>query len=150
MFMIDLGAQSYYSMLDVSPAASPKEINSAWDRVGKELRHKQAQASEEEKQRLEKRLQELNSIGNTLASLETREEYDRKNAHLKFFVLQVAAAPLFVEKADRLHVLHATLQRFLAVKGVTLPPLSDLDRTDFSEDETPNELLDNLLKEDEL
>src|ERR1035438_3903980 len=65
---------------------------------------------------------------------------------LRFFVIRPAAAPLYVEKADRLFALDRAARRFLAKKGVNVTPLCDLYRTDFAADEEPVELLDRLLK----
>jgi len=147
MFMIDLGMQSYYSLLGVSPAASAGEIREARDQKVKELREQQRMAKDsEEKKKLEDRQKEINTAGEKLARPKEREEYDRQNAHLKFFSVRVAAAPMFVEKADRIYVLHRAIREFLAPKGVDLTPLSDIEREDFSADETPIDLLDNLLR----
>ncbi len=146
MFMIDLGMQSYYSLLGVSPAASAGEIREARDRKIKELRERQRIAQGPEEEKLKDRQKEINAAGETLARPKNREEYDRQNSHLKFFSVRVAAAPLFVEKADRIHVLHRAIREFLAAKSIDLPPLSDIEREDFSADETPIDLLDNLLR----
>lgn len=147
MFMIDLGAQSYYSTLGISPNASIAEIRVACDRVGKELAEKRrAAASDEEKEKIDERLKHINSaIGETLKRPEKRREYDRANAHLRFFTAQVAAAPIFVDKVERAHVMHRIVKNFLAARGVKLSPLSDVEREDFSNDESPIELLDSLL-----
>jgi len=147
MFMIDLGAESYYSILGVSPDADVDEINKARNQIMVELKRKyRVEQDPQEKQRIEKRQAEISAIGGTLASPEKRSEYDRANAHLRFFTMRVAAAPMFVENADRIYVLHRAIRDHLAKKGVDLAPLSDIDRSDFSADETPIEFLDNLLK----
>lgn len=149
MFMIDLGAESYYSMLGVSPDALVKEIRERRDAMIKELRKKQAQEkSEEERQKIEGRQKEINAIGEILVRPEKRKEYDRNNAHLRFFVIQAAASPMFVNKADKLYVLHRVVRDFLGRKGGDLAPLSDIDRDDFSADETKVPLLDSLLAEE--
>lgn len=147
MFIIDLGAQSYYSALDISPNASIAEIRIACDRAGKELAEKlRAAASDEERKKITDRLKYINSyVGETLKRPETRKEYDRAHAHLRFFTVQVAAAPMFVDKVDRMHVMHRIVKDFLAERGVLLSPLSDVEREDFTGDESPIELLDNLL-----
>lgn len=147
MFMIDLGLPSYYSIIDVSPSASQAEIRDARDRKGKELKEKlNATRDSEERKKIEERLKEINAAGDTLASPERREEYDQNNAHLKYFTMQRVAAPMFFEKTDRLYVLHRAITDFLTAQKVVLPPLSDMEQEDFSVDETPNELLDNLLR----
>ena len=147
MFMIDLGTQSYYSALDISPNATIAEIRIACDRVGKELAEKlRAATSDDEREKVNSRLKYINSeVGETLKRPEKRKEYDRDHAHLRFFTVQVAAAPMFVEKVDRLHVMHRVIKDFLSKKGVRLSPLSDVEREDFTDDESPVELLDNLL-----
>ena len=146
MFMIDLGTQSYYSAIDISPNASIAEIRIACDRAGKELAEKlRAAKSDDEREKINSRLKYINSVGETLKRPEKRKEYDRDHAHLRFFTVQVAAAPMFVNKVDRLYVMHRIVKDFLATKGVVLSPLSDVEREDFSDDESPVELLDNLL-----
>ncbi len=146
MFMIDLGAQSYYAMLGISPSSSGAEVRAARDKLVKELKEKERTVPSEEKKKIESRQKEINAAGETLARPEEREKYDRANTHLKFFTVRIAAAPLFVEKDDRIYVLHRAIRNFLATKEVDLQPLSDLEREDFSSDETPIDLLDNLLK----
>jgi hypothetical protein len=149
MFMIDLGAQSYYSTLGISPNASVKEIQVVCDRMGKELVEKRrVAASDEDREKIDERLKYINStVGETLRRPEKRKEYDRANAHLRFFTVQIAAAPMFVDQVERLHDMHRLIKDFLAGKGVTLSPLSDVEREDFSTDESEVELLDNLLWE---
>lgn len=146
MFMIDLGAQSFYSALGISPNAGIAEIRIACDRVGKELAEKlRAVTSEQEREKINDRLKYINSAGETLKRPEERKKYDLANAHLRFFTVQVAAAPMFVDKVDRMHVMHRIVKDFLREKGVRLSPLSDVEREDFTDDESPVELLDNLL-----
>jgi hypothetical protein len=146
MFMIDLGAQSHYSTLGVSPSAGIQEIRDAFNKIGNDLKKRLIAAkTEEEKKKIEERQKQINSIGGTLISPERRAEYDRENAHLRFFDVQTIAAPLFTSKTDRLHVLHRAIRDFLGAKGVALAPLSDLEREDFASDENRVELLDNLL-----
>ena len=146
MFIIDLGTQSHYALLGISPSASAGEIRAVRDRLVKEYVEKERIAPPEEKQRLEDRKKEINAAGEVLARPAEREKYDQANAHLRFFTVRVAAAPMFVEKADRIYVLHRAIRNFLEMQEVDYPPLSDMEREDFSADETPNELLDNLLK----
>lgn len=146
MFMIDLGAQSYYSALGISPNASIAEIRIACDRAGKELVEKlRVAASQEEREKINDRLKYINSAGEMLKRPEKRKEYDRLNAHFRFFTVQVAAAPMFVDKVDRMHVMHRIVKDFLLEKGVRLSPLSDVEREDFAGDESPVRLLDDLM-----
>jgi uncharacterized protein YaaR (DUF327 family) len=146
MFMIDLEAQSYYAIIGISPSSSIEEIRIARDNMINELKKKERTASAEEKKKIEARQKEINAAGETLVRPEEREKYDRANAHLKFFTVRIVSAPLFVEKADRIYVLHRAIRNFLVTQNVDLPPLSDLEREDFSADETQIDLLDNLLK----
>ena len=88
----------------------------------------------------------INAAGEILVRPNDRAEYDRQNPHLKFFLVQTAAAPMFTEKADRLHVLYRVTKDFLAEKEIEVPPLSDMERFDFTADETPMPLLDKLLQ----
>src|SRR5258706_437523 len=105
MFMIDAGAPSYYSTLGLTPTASFDEIRAKGDQIGEELQRKLADATTtEKKQQVEAHLTEINNVVNILKSPEKRAAYDNANAHLVFFTLQVAAAPLFVEKSDQLYV----------------------------------------------
>jgi curved DNA-binding protein CbpA len=147
MFMIDLGAESYYSYLGIAPTANAEEIRAARDRMFKEVEtRRRATTDKKEIPMLEEKLKEIGQKGDTLARPESRAEYDRTNAHLRFFVIRPAAAPLYVEKADRLFALDRAARQFLAKKGVNVTPLCDLYRTDFAADEEPVELLDRLLK----
>jgi len=145
MFMIDLEAQSYYGVLGISPSSSVGEIRDARVKLFNKLEKKIYTAAPEEKKKLVDREKEINAAYGILARPEEREKYDLANAHLRFFTVRIAAAPLFVEKNDRIYVLHRALRNFLAAKEVDLQPLSDLEREDFSADETPIDLLDNLL-----
>jgi curved DNA-binding protein CbpA len=145
MFMIDLGAQSYYSALGISPNASIAEIRIACDRAAKDLVEKLRVAAPDEREKINERLKYINSVGEKLKRPEERKEYDRTHAHLRFFTVQVAAAPMFVDKVDRMHVMHRIVKDFLLEKGVRLSPLSDVEREDFAGDESPVRLLDDLM-----
>lgn len=147
MFMIDLGVQSHYSLLGISPDATITEIREARDRLGKELTEKKRLTKDnEEKKKIEDRQKKINEAGEVLVRAEEREKYDHENSHLRFFVVQVAAVPMFVDKADRFYALNRIIREFLTTKGTTLTPISDHERDDFSADETTNNLLDNLLR----
>ena len=52
------------------------------------------------------------------------------------------AVPLFRSSADSVDVVHRAICAHLAAAGVAVPPLSDLDRTDFSADHEFDPLLD--------
>jgi curved DNA-binding protein CbpA len=146
MFMIDLKAESYYSCLDIEPTATAEEIRAARDRKSTEIKTRRLATTDEVlRHKLDEELTEITHKGDALARPESRVEYDRTNAHLRFFVIRPAAAPMYVEKADRLFVLDRVARRFLAKKGVDVTALCDLYRTDFAADEEPVELLDRLL-----
>jgi len=144
MFMIDLGAESYYSLLGVTPNATAAEIRQARDGLVRELRERQRREPTKRKE-LEERQKVVNTAGEELARPANRAQYDQDNAHLRFFTVRNAAAPLFADPADRIDVLHRAISAHLNSAGVGIRPLSDLDRTDFTADQTPNPLLDERL-----
>ncbi|ANZ41013.1 hypothetical protein BBK82_38575 [Lentzea guizhouensis] len=144
MFMIDLGADSYYSLLGVTPNATAAQIRQARDGLIRELRERQRREPTRRTE-LDERQRVVNAAGEQLARPARRAQYDQDNAHLRFFTVRTAAAPMFTEPADRTAVLHRMLRDHFAARGTGLPPLSDLDRTDFSADHSPNRLLDELL-----
>jgi hypothetical protein len=147
MFMIDLGAESFYSTLGISPEATPSEVRMAHNRVTGEIeRQRQRARTPEEKRALEERLRELNAIGDCLSKPEGRAKYDAENAHLTFFVIRPVAAPAFGQRDIRLRWVHRVMRDFVLQKGGALDPLTDLERTDFAADFTPNDLLDGLMK----
>jgi curved DNA-binding protein CbpA len=150
MFMIDLGAESLYSKLGLSPDATQAQIVEARDAIDIKLtdERRKADASNdlEERKKIEARQAKIHAAFEELARPDKRKEYDKENTHLRFFLPQSAAVAMFMEKADRIYVLHRVISEFLAAKGEKLLPLSDIDRVDFTADETPIDLLDNLLK----
>jgi curved DNA-binding protein CbpA len=147
MFMIDLGVGSHYSLLGVAPDASAKEIRQARARIVAELSKKMhfRSCKPDERRSLEERMSEINGIFEELANRERRETYNKKNPHLTFFVIRKVAAPAFEDREVRLHWLHRAIYEFLTAKGEKMDPLSDLERTDFTSDYTPNQLLERLL-----
>ncbi|MDR3719717.1 MAG: hypothetical protein P4K98_13020 [Bryobacteraceae bacterium] len=148
MFMINPGADSYYSFLGIGPDATPAEVRDARTKLSNQLvARERATRDPEDLKTIEKRRQEINSKSGILASPEKRAEYDSKNAGLLVFTVKPAAAPLFCEPADQLWVLYQVARRFLAGRGDPLPPICDLDREDFRADFTPCQLLEQLLKE---
>jgi len=148
MFIIDLGAQSHYSVLSVSPDASASDIRNARDEMARKLQEDILRTKDSNlKKELEEKLKTINAAGEVLARPDERSKYDRTNAHLRFFLIQNPSAIAFDDTSFRFEWLHRVIRKFLAAKGTRLLPLSDLERTDFSEDQTPCELLDELLKE---
>lgn len=146
MFIVDLGAESYYSFFGLTPDATAEEIRAARDRMFRDVEMQRRTADPAEARRLEQKQQEIGAKGDTLARPQKRAEYDRANAHLRLFVVRPAAAPMYLSKADRLFALDRVVRDFLAGAGVDVPPLSDIDRRDFTADYTRNDLLEELLK----
>src|SRR5687768_10264058 len=105
MFMIDLGAESYYSLLGVTPNATAAQIRQARDSLIRELRERQRREPTKRKE-LEERQKVLNAAGEELARPARRTQYDQDNAHLRFFTIRNAAVPLFTDPADRIDVVH--------------------------------------------
>lgn len=145
MFMIDLASSSRYAQLGVAPTASISEIRKARDDKIKELRNEATMADAERKAQLAEQEKAINALAEPLVRPAKREEYDREHADLRTLTIRDAAAPLFADPAHRTAVLHRALTEHLAARGARLHPPSDLHRTDFTADETPNPLLDDLL-----
>jgi curved DNA-binding protein CbpA len=142
--MIDLGVDSHYAMLGVSPDATAAEIRKARDTLIRELRERQRReptrrAELTERQRL------INNVGEELARPAKRAQYDKDHEHLRFFTIRSATAAMFTSPQDRIDVLHRAISAHLRAAGVQIRPLSDLDRVDFTADATPNTLLDELI-----
>jgi curved DNA-binding protein CbpA len=144
MFMIDLGAESHYARLGVSPDASAAQIRQARDRLIRELKEQQRREPAR-RDELIKRQEEINNLGDELARPAKRAQYDKDHEHLRFFTIRAAAVPMFVDPQDRIDVLHRVISARLRAAGVPIRPLSDLDRTDFAADATANDLLDELI-----
>jgi curved DNA-binding protein CbpA len=147
MFMVDLGADSHYTLLGVAPTAAAGDIRKARDRLVRELKER-VRREPAHRGELEARLKTVNAAGEMLARPAERSKYDRQNAHLRFLTVRNAAADMFVDPGHRVDVLHRAISAHLNAVGVPLRPLSDLDRTDFLADAAPNPLLDQLLSED--
>jgi curved DNA-binding protein CbpA len=141
VFMVDLQSDSYYVLLGVEPNATAAEIRQARDRQVWELRERQRREPINRRELIE-RQKTVNAAGEELARPAKREKYDKEHAHLRFFTVRNAAAPMFIDKGDRLYVLRRALAAHLAAAGTPLRQLSDLDRVDFSGDLTYNPLLD--------
>jgi curved DNA-binding protein CbpA len=143
MFMVQLDDDSYYSRLGVEPNASADDIRDARAKAVSALRRRQRREPANREELIEREKQ-LNSYEGVLASPRLREQYDRENAHLRFFAVRQAAAAMFLDPADRLDALHRAIVDHLRRAGVTVAPLSDLDRSEFPHDLTPYPLLDGL------
>jgi curved DNA-binding protein CbpA len=144
MFMIDLGVESHYSRLGISPDATAAEIRQARDGLVRQLKE-QLRREPGRKDELTKRQEEINNLGTELARPAKRAQYDKEHEHLRFFTVRSAAAPMFADPQDRIDVLHRVISARLRAQGVRIRPLSDLDRGDFTADLTPNDLLDELI-----
>ena len=87
MFMIDLGAPSFYSLLGLPPDADASSIRAGQTRKAAELSRARDKTSDPtDKRRLEEQLITVNGIGDTLANPQRREVYNARNAHLTFFI----------------------------------------------------------------
>jgi curved DNA-binding protein CbpA len=144
MFMIDLGVESHYSRLGVSPDASAAQIRQARDNLILELRQR-GRREPARRAELTKRAEEINNVGAELSAPAKRARYDKHHQHLRLFTIRSAAAPMFTDPQDRIEVLHRVIGARLREAGVPIRPLSDLDRSDFTADLTPNDLLDELI-----
>jgi curved DNA-binding protein CbpA len=148
MFMIDIDVPSHYSLLGVSPAATAAQIRKARDATVLELRTRVRQTVDpEHKAELTEREQAINAAAEVLARPEKREEYDREHPDLRLFTRRVAAAPLFTDPVARVDLLLRSINDHLIRAGAPLRLPSDLYRTDFAQDVTPNSLLDQLLSD---
>lgn len=146
MFFVDLGPQSHYAVLGVSPNASTTEIRHARDRRVHALREQQRREPDRRDELVSQQML-VNAAGEALARPARRAEYDAANVHLRYFAVRSAAAPMFADPQARTWFVHRAIAAHLAATASALPPLSDLDRVAFDEDQTPNELLDELLRD---
>lgn len=144
--MVDVGADSHYTVLGVAPDATAAEIRKAHSRIGTELNLRQRKEPGNRAEVVERR-KYVNGIAAELTSPAKRAEYDRLHADLRFFAVRTAAAPLFADAGQRVEVLRRAIAAHLAAAGVPAQPACDLDRVDFRADHTPNALLDQLLRE---
>lgn len=145
MFMINLDAESHYSVLGISPTASREEIRQARDGLIRKV-EEQKRREPARREELEAKAKKINAVGDTLARPKERAEYDKANTHLRLFTVRTGAAPMFTDAADRVDALYRAVQAHLRRAGVVLAPCSDIDRWDFTADETPSPLLDELLR----
>jgi hypothetical protein len=146
MFMIDMGAASYYSILGLAPDADGRAIRASQSNIFADLeRQRQKARTAEEKAGLSERQQNINRIGDELSNPARRSKYDQQNVHLTFFQVRKAAAPVWDDRELLLRWLHRAVRDFLLEKGEPVEPVTDLERTDFTADFTPNELLERLL-----
>jgi curved DNA-binding protein CbpA len=146
-FMIDLKTQSHYSELGIGPDAGAKDIRDSQSRIIGELRRKLSrEGNPDEKRAIDERMKSVNSIGDKLSNPKERQAYDAANSHLTFFVIRKASAPILEDRELRLRWIHKAVRDFLVERGETVAPLADLERSDFSADCTPNQMLDDILE----
>jgi hypothetical protein len=143
MFIVDVNPPSHYSLLGVAPAATAAEIRAARDARILELRKSERQ--EPQRPEFAEQQREVNAAAEVLLRAAQRREYDEEHPELRLFAVRTAAAALFTDPADRMSVLYRALAAHLAARGTPAQPPSDLHRTDFSTDATPNHLLDELI-----
>jgi hypothetical protein len=142
MFMVEIVTDSHYSTLGVAPDALAAEIRDARDRRVAQLREQERREPTNREALIE--LQKaVNAAGAELVRPARRERYDRQNPHLRFFAVRTAAAPIFVQPADRLAALRAAIGAHLAAAGVPVAPPSEVDRLDFTADFSRHPLLDD-------
>ena len=138
MFMIDPGADSLFSVLGLSPDATRSDITGAAAKLKVQLNAEKKSTSDPDKLKLlGDREREISDADERLSAPKEREKYDRENTHLRFFTIMPTAAPFYVTPVDRVYVLHRMIRRFLAAKGVELPPLTEVETTGSVSDWTP-------------
>lgn len=146
MFMIDLDGSSPYTLLGVAPTATIAEIRTARDELINRLRTEaRGESDPARKEELEEKQRRINAAADPLVRPARREEFDREHPELRTLTVRSAAAPFFTDPAHRTDVLYRVLFEHLTARGARLHPSSDLYRTGFTADETPNQLLDDLL-----
>jgi curved DNA-binding protein CbpA len=147
MFMVNLGVQSDYSILGVSPEADASEIRSKTSKIYGDLdRQRLKVRNEEEKRKIIDKQVNINKIGDKLSNPIERAKYDLQNVHLTFFTIRKACAPIWEERSLLLRWMHQAVRDFLEKKGEKIPPITDLERTDFTSDFTENDLLERMLQ----
>jgi curved DNA-binding protein CbpA len=150
MFMVDLGAQSYYSILGLSPQADAKQVRENTQRVYRELEKQRDKArDEDEKRAITEKQANINRIGGKLANPTERAKYDLENVHLTFFTIRPAGALVWSERDPLLRWMHRAVREFLVAKGESIEPMTDLERCDFTADFTANRLLEELLRREQ-
>ncbi len=151
MFMIDLGVQSDYSILGVSPSADAREIRASQTKIFGQLDRQRTTSmrNEEERRKIEEKQANINRIGDKLSNPVERTKYDRQNVHLTFFTIRRTSAAVWGERGLLLRWMHASVRDFLLTQGARVPPMTDLEGRDFSADFTENPLLEELLQRED-
>jgi hypothetical protein len=126
-----LPATTDYARLGLSPEATAAEIRAASSRLDQRLRRQGASEAE---------LAAAHAI--RLESAEDRAAHDVAHPPLVLLKLRPTWHPVLTSAAIRLFVLRRELEAFLHVRGEPVYRPSDLTRTDFTADHTPDPLLD--------
>jgi hypothetical protein len=124
-------ATTDYARLGLGPEATADEIRAASSRLDQRLRRQGASETE---------LAAAHAI--RLESVEERAAYDLAHPPLALLKLRPTWHPVLDRAAVRLYVLRRELEAFLRERGEPVYLPSDLTRTDFTADHTPDPLLD--------
>lgn len=92
--------------------------------------------------KLEQRLIDINGI--TIDGPEQRRIYDSQRPPLALLKVASTATDSFLESSSVLHLLRRDVAAFLEKRGEVVFHPSDLTRSDFTADFTPNPILDSL------
>jgi curved DNA-binding protein CbpA len=142
LFMVDLATDSHYALLGVAPDATVADIRAARDDLIRQLRERQRREPTNRDELIEKQ-KAINAAGEDLVRPARREQYDRTHAHLRLFSVRVAAAAMFVDRANLLSAIARAVEAHLDAAGTPVRPATDLYRFDFPDDLTPDPLLDD-------
>jgi hypothetical protein len=124
-------AMTDYARLGLSPEATPEEIRAASSRLDQRLRRRGASEAE---------LAAAHAI--RLESAADRAAHDAAHPPLALLKLHPTWHPVLNSAAVRFHVLRRELEAFLQEQGELVYRPSELTRTDFTADHTPDPLLD--------
>ncbi|WUH98420.1 hypothetical protein OHR68_33720 [Spirillospora sp. NBC_00431] len=120
-----------YTRLGLGPEATADEIRAASSRLARRLRRRGAAEAE---------LAAAHAI--RLESVTDRAVYDAAHPPLELLKLRPTWHPVLDGAAVRSYVLRRELEAFLEERGEPVYRPSDLTRTDFTADHTPDPLLD--------
>jgi hypothetical protein len=120
-----------YTRLGLGPESSVDEIRAASSRLDQRLRRQGADEAE---------LAAAHAI--RLESADDRAAYDAAHPPLALLKLRPTWHPVLDDAAVQHHVLRRELELFLQERGEPVYRPSDLTRTDFTADHTPDPLLD--------
>jgi hypothetical protein len=124
-------ATTDYERLGLGPEATADEIRAASSRLDQRLRRRGASEAE---------LADAHAI--RLESTEDRMAHDVAHPPLVLLKLRPTWHPVLDDATIQLYVLRRELEAFLQERGEPVYRPSDLTRTDFTADHTPDPLLD--------